>query len=56
MPKNECWICEQWKYCVFFFNRKHLKDTKFYTQISDRQQIQQIEEQFKLNETDLVLT
>ena len=56
MPRDECWICEQWKYCVFFFNRSDVFNKKFYQQITDPAQIEQIEEQYQLNEDDLVLT
>ena len=42
MVSDECWIRDQWKYCVIFFSKKHCLE--HYGLIDDEERIKQMEE------------
>ena len=53
MSKNECWICDKWKYTVIFFDRRQAR--QFYTKVTDGDKIKQLEKDYNLDEDDLFL-
>jgi len=53
MQNSECWICDQWKYCVVFFSRKNWK--QHYSLITDEERTQKMQELYDLDQEDLLL-
>ena len=53
MPNNECWICDQWKYCVIFFSRANVD--QHYGLIDDDEKIDQMEEMYEMSQDDKIM-
>jgi len=50
--KEDCWICQRWKYFVVFYT--HSLSDKHYTKIDDPEKIAKVKELYKLGHGEQV--